>query len=218
MPRKFFFVVAFFGVHAWPLTVFAQSSPPAAAPAAVSELSVVSDYHGPRLWRISDGEHEIWLPGTIDRTLRAPDWDHRVLAKVYGEAEIVYSDAPGADLTLGPLAPLRLAFSVPGLIAAGKALNQIPDHRRLSDLLPAALYARYEAAARAAGQMPKRDSRLRPSVAARSLFFARLNQAGLRPGGLFDKSVSAARHGRPPNGGPQNFVWLRGKAKWRSPR
>lgn len=174
---------------------FPQDAPAALAPAghAPDEVIVLSNYNGPQFWRVSTGDHEFWILGTIERGLRDPDWDRSVLARIYGETEAVFSDAGGFTLPLGPLAPVRLLVSGPGLVKAVNRITQIPDEGTLAQVVPPDLYARYGMALRNIGEKVKAGDRTRPALAAQSLYYQTLRQARIQPLIIVDAQVRAAR-------------------------
>lgn len=182
-----------------------QDAPASLAPVghAPDEVIALSNYRGPQFWRVSTGDHEFWILGTIERGLRDPDWDRSVLARVYGETEVVFKDGGGFTLPLGPLAPFRLVVSAPGLVKAVNRFTQIPDERTLVQIVPPDLYARYVMASRNIGEKVKAGDRTRPALAAESLYYQTLRQARIQPLIIVDAQVRAARGKR--------------RIEWRSP-
>ncbi|HEY4975253.1 MAG TPA: hypothetical protein VII41_16685, partial [Steroidobacteraceae bacterium] len=48
--------------------------PAAAAPQQLDEISIVGERPGPRLWKVTKGEHVLWLLGTLNHLPRRITW------------------------------------------------------------------------------------------------------------------------------------------------
>lgn len=65
----------------------AADPPTAAAPAAVlDEVLVTGEQPGPGLWRVSRGEHELWILGTFDPLPRKMSWRAEEATEVIGRS------------------------------------------------------------------------------------------------------------------------------------
>ena len=75
--------------------------PSAAAPAAVlDEVLVTGEQPGPGLWRVSRGEHELWILGTFDPLPRKMSWRAEEATEVIGRSQAVLAP-PGVDIDVG---------------------------------------------------------------------------------------------------------------------
>ena len=146
--------------------------PSAAAPAAVlDEVLVTGEQPGPGLWRVSRGEHELWILGTFDPLPRKMSWRAEEATEVIGRSQAVLAP-PSVDLDVGFFKGLTL---VPALLHARKN----SDGDKLVEVLPPELYPRWSALkARYIG----RDAgveKYRPLFAAGELYRRALDKSGL---------------------------------------
>lgn len=149
----------------------AEPPAPAAAEGAREEkVIVVGQRPGPGLWKISKGDHVLWLFGTYAPLPKNMTWrSHQVEAILAQSQEAIAP--PSAKPQLGILKMLSLAPHVMGL------MNN-PDGAKLKDILPADVYARWEVLRQK--YMPDVDmERARPLFAASGLYNAGLATAGL---------------------------------------
>src|SRR5205807_10663201 len=57
-----------------------QPAAPAAAsaPGAATEIVVGGRHEGPRMWRVREGDHTLWVPGTVSPPAQKKGWEaHR---------------------------------------------------------------------------------------------------------------------------------------------
>jgi uncharacterized protein YbaP (TraB family) len=94
-------------------------------------------YPGPPLWRVSKGEHVLWLFGTLSSVPRDMKWTPAAVESVIAGAQEVLSP-PGVRATpsMKPVQLVRLWRRVRDLSAS-------PDGKRLAEVVPAELYRRY---------------------------------------------------------------------------
>ena len=169
----------------------AQTAPaPASAeetPVREHEAVVVTGVQpGPGLWKVRHGGNTLWILGTLTPLPKDFEWLSRDVEAVIGEADEVLG-APslvvGSDI--GFFRGLTL------LPAAMKARNN-PDGARLQDVLPPALYARWQPLkTRYFGNDDDIEKR-RPAYAATELYEKAIRRAGLRTGGIVGPVVAKA--------------------------
>ncbi|KAB8314222.1 TraB/GumN family protein [Tolypothrix campylonemoides VB511288] len=158
------------------------ASPPAGAnDAAVDEdgvrrlgtVVVSGAQPGPGMWKVRNGANTLWILGTLTPLPRDFDWVSRDVEAVIAQADAVLAP-PGAkfDADIGFFRGLTL------LPTALRARNN-PDGKRLEEVVPAPLYARWSTLkARYVGRDAGLEKR-RPIVAAGELYRAAIRRAGL---------------------------------------
>ncbi len=122
-----------------PVITFAQTPVPTPAPAQIERVMVTGESPGPGLWKVSRGDHVLWIAGTHAPVPKKLTWKSARIEDVVKSAQEVIS-APSVSVSssqLGwwtTLTLLPTAFSVP----------YNPDNKTLRDVMPPALYARWE--------------------------------------------------------------------------
>ncbi len=140
-----------------------------AAPAATEQILVVGQKPGPGMWKVSKGDHVMWIFGDYAPLPIKMHWrSHEVEAVIARSQE--YLAAPSASAQVGYL---KGALLLPSLIG----INKIPDGATLRDVLPPEVYARW--LPMKAQYLPGNDERERPVFVAGKLFDAALTKAGL---------------------------------------
>ena len=165
-------------LYAWSAPSFSQpqeaASVPAAPPeaqAAPEQIHVVAQRPGPGMWKVSKGDHVLWVFGTYAPLPRNMEWRaHEVEAAIAGSQE--YLAPMGAKAEAGFFKGITL---LPHLIGVRKN----PDGATLRDLMPAEQYARWTGLK--AKYMPDNEDaeRERPLFAAEALMRVARKQAGL---------------------------------------
>jgi len=153
-------------IPADPLTAAADE-----APAAPEQILVVGQKPGPGMWKVSKGDHVLWIFATYAPLPKNMQWrSHEVEAAIARSQE--YLAPPGAKAAPGFFKAVSL---LPHLIGVRKN----PDGARLRDLMPPEEYARWTEMK--TKYMPDNDDaeRERPVFAAESLARAARRQAGL---------------------------------------
>lgn len=155
-----------------------SANPPAApadametAPPAPAEILVVGKRPGPGLWKVSKGDHVLWVFGTYSPLPVKMEWrSHEVEAIVAQSQEFLSPPMASPDIGV-----LRMATIVPFAIG----INNLPDKQTLADVLPAPVYQRWLTAK--AKYLPSKDDmeRTRPILLADRLYWAALDKSGL---------------------------------------
>jgi uncharacterized protein YbaP (TraB family) len=170
-------IVATIGVAlAEPTTTTIPSSPTAATSAAdqapTEEVVVEGNHEGPRMWRVSKGDHTLWILGTISPLPRKMTWQSDAVETVLQETQEVLPAWPSIGVGANPFTALRLYFT-------WRKIQKSPDHTKLQEQLPPQLYARFSALkARYAPRDSKLDE-LRPMLAGGRLLDDVLDVSGL---------------------------------------
>ena len=150
----------------------------------------IRDRPGPGMWRVTNAQgHTLWILGTVSPLPARLDWRADEVKAVIASADAVLGP-PGwtLDADVGFFSRLTL------LPSAMKAQHD-PQGRRLQEILPPELYARWQplkARYLGRGNGVEKD---RPLVAATRLYVAALDEVGLSPrsgvGKLLEKAYKA---------------------------
>src|SRR5690606_17558734 len=120
--------VAIATVLVLPTPAGAPRAEPAAPPSA-----------GPPLWRVTNGEHTLWLFGTVSTVPKDLAWDPRAVeAAVASSQEVLLPPGARAAVSLKPVQLLRAW-------RRARELGRNPQGSALSDVLPPELEQRYAA-------------------------------------------------------------------------
>jgi uncharacterized protein YbaP (TraB family) len=163
------------------LTVYAPMGSAAAAAAApieevLDEVVVTGEHPGPAMWKVSKGDHTLWIMGTLSPLPAKMTWKAQQaeqVIKASGEilANSVSSVALGGDVGM---------FESIGLLRAVLRLRHNADGSTLREVLPPDVYQRWhDAHRRWFGKDPDRKERARPIYAAELLYEQALEKSGL---------------------------------------
>ena len=152
-----------------------QTAPTAAAPSGappMEEVVVTGEHEGPRLWKIRQGDHVLWILGTVTPLPKKMIWQADAVENVLRQSQEVVPSWPAFGIGANPFTALRVWIQWRGM-------QKSPDRMNLQQVLPPALYARFSALrARYAPNDTKLD-KLRPGFAAERLLDEALDSTGL---------------------------------------
>jgi uncharacterized protein YbaP (TraB family) len=173
----------------------AASAPPDdALPTTVLDTVVVSGIQpGPGLWKVSHGEHVMWVLGTLSPLPRRMQWNSDEVEAVIARSQEVLT-GPSANFRMeGGM--LRNLFLIP---SAMRARNN-PGKEKLEDVLPPDLYQRWLALKQIYLGRDRTVEKRRPLMAAQQLQEEALDQVGLSLDTRIGKVVrkAAKRHDVP---------------------
>jgi uncharacterized protein YbaP (TraB family) len=138
-------------------------------PPVMDDLVVTSERPGPGMWHVHRGAAQVWILGSMSPLPKGITWRSKQVEQVL--------DGTGQVLVQKPfeLGIVRILWL---LITEHKVL-MVGGGKRLKDVLPADLYARFAALRAKYGESPDKWERFRPLVAAAFLQQAAFHQAGL---------------------------------------
>lgn len=154
---------------------------------ALQEIEVSGEHPGPRLWRVSKGDHVLWLLGTLDPLPRKMIWKSKEVESVLGEVQAVIPTNPSVNVHANPFTWVRLYFQWHGV-------QTLDGNAQLKDVLPPGLYGRVATLVGRYDHGDHRMDRLKPIFAALRLYRKALDFANLVPGNQAqDEVVKMAR-------------------------
>src|SRR5580700_9541065 len=116
----------------------ARSEPAASPPAEIVEIEVTGERAGPRMWKVSKGEHVLWVMGTLEPLPKRMTWRSKAVEDVLSQSQEVLPSRPAFGFSWNPIAALRLYWQWRGI-------QKSPDHATLKSTLSPDLYARFSA-------------------------------------------------------------------------
>jgi len=191
--------VSFYGMVWLSLLVWSGSAGaqdvPERQPAPVARQGAVVDMEavivagiqpGPGLWKVRRGDHLLYILGTQSPLPKNMTWRSDEVTQVLQLAdEVLASPNVTVDADVGFFSRLTL---LPSALKASKN----PDGRKLQDVLPAELYARWSVLKRRYMGRDGGVEKKRPVIAAYQLYLEALSDAGLREGGVVNPVIDAA--------------------------
>lgn len=192
--RRMPIVLMFSLLVAMPLAAQQWPAPPSTADVPVLAPVTVSGVQpGPGLWKVSRGDHVLWLLGTTSALPADMQWrSDEVERIVAGSREVIRSPKVKFKLDVGFFGKL---FLLPSAYGARKN----PDGKTLDQVLPAPLYARWVKLKASYLGSDRGIERWRPIFAGMELYKKALKKNGLRGGGQVEHAVEALarQHGVP---------------------
>ena len=180
--------LCFLSAPVWAQAVADTPAPSATAAQELEEAEAVPQVvlvtgsrPGPGLWRVSKGEHVLWVFGTYAPLPKNIEWRSRHVEKIIANSQ-EYLKPPTAHIGVGWMGGIG---ALPFLIGAKKN----PDGAELKDVLPPDLYARWQPVKQKYFGSDADIERERPSCVAGQLFGRAMTQAGLAGGSDIYKTI-----------------------------
>lgn len=164
------------------LVDLSQLPPDQEAPAYMEEVIITGSWPGPRMWKVSKGNHVLWLLGTLDPLPKKMSWESKEVEAIIEAAEEVLSSEPSISPNAGLFGKLRLYMQ-------WRSMRKNERNGVLKDFLPSDLYARFNDLK--VKYAPKDDGieRLRPALAGGRLYLKAVDESGLAARNVVSKTV-----------------------------
>jgi uncharacterized protein YbaP (TraB family) len=143
-----------------------------ASSAPIEEIEILGERPGPQLWKITHGENTLWLLGLLQPLPKRMQWKSGAVEEVLDQSQEVIAAGGALSAKLGLVSGFRL-------YRQWRALRVNPNEQTLAQVLPADLYARFEALRAKYAPRDRDMVELRPIFAAGSLFRAAVDRVGL---------------------------------------
>jgi uncharacterized protein YbaP (TraB family) len=141
----------------------------------LDEVPVTAERPGPELWRVSQGDHVVWIFGALQPLPRHMTWRSKQIEEVLAEAQEVVPYTYRFD-GIGLFTGLRLYFQ-------WRKVRVNPHGATLQQVLPAPLYSRFAALEARYAPDDAGLERLQPMLASAELRERALSAAGLSTSG-----------------------------------
>lgn len=138
----------------------------------LDEIAIVGERPGPRLWKVSKGDHVLWLLGTLSHIPKRMTWRSSEVESALAGSQQLLASGPSVSADVGPFAAIRLYLQ-------WRRTQKSPDRLRLDVWMPAPLYARFEVLKARFDRGDDGIEEMRPSFAALRLYEHALDAAGL---------------------------------------
>jgi uncharacterized protein YbaP (TraB family) len=155
-----------------------EEAPP---PADAETVLLVGQRPGPGLWKVSKGDHVLWIFGTYSPLPDKMEWRSQQVESILAQSQ-EYLTPPRAQFKVGFFKGITM---LPTLIG----IEKNPDGATLQDVLPADIYARWQPLKTKYLGKNNGIERERPIFAAQKLYEAGLKQSGLTRGYAVDKKI-----------------------------
>jgi hypothetical protein len=147
----------------------AWAAEPTAASDTLGEVLVTGERPGPGLWRVSKGDHDLWILATLAPLPKKMVWHSRVVEERIAASQVLITP-PEFTPDIGFFRGLTL---LPSLLHA----RHSPDGKTLEEELPRDLWIRWLALR--VKYLGHSDEKIRPIIAAFDLYSHALSQVGL---------------------------------------
>jgi len=147
----------------------AESAGQSAVPQALDEVVVTAERAGPGMWHVHRGDAHVWILGSISPLPRDITWRSRQVESVLERTSQVLVQKP-------------IEISVPRILwmlIADRKVLMVGGGKRLNDVLPPELHARFAAQRSKVSEDANRWERYRPIIAAAFLQQAAFHLANL---------------------------------------
>ena len=154
----------------------ADETPGVVAPTGIGTLETIvvsGEQPGPGLWKVTKGEHVLWILGTLSPLPEKMTWTANAIDATIADSQQVIMGPSAAISVKGGM--LRGLFLLPSLMSA----RNNPGKEKLVDVVPADLYARWTLLK---GKYIGKDDGIekrRPIFAAQELYAEAIKRSGL---------------------------------------
>jgi hypothetical protein len=171
-------------------TAPSASVPGAAQITNLQGLTITGVQPGPGLWKVSKGDHVLWVLGTLNELPKGLRWQARDVQSAIGDAQqLLQPPQMSMNAKLGFFGKLAL---LPSLIG----LRNNPDGKRLVEMVSPADYARWLVLKAKYLGRDRGVEKQRPIFAAFALYEAAIKQAGLADDVIEPVILDAARQSK----------------------
>lgn len=161
---------------------WAQTEAPAPPMDNTETVLVVGQRPGPGMWKVSKGEHVLWVFATYSPLPARMQWRSQQVEAVIAKSD-VYLSPPTLGASVGVLGGLKMLPHVVGM-------RKNPGGAALREVVAPEVYERWRVLKAKYGVGDEAESE-RPVFAAETLYRAALKQAGLTSSDEVSKSIQA---------------------------
>jgi len=153
---------------------------------ALKQVVVLGTVPGPDLWKVTDGNNDLWILGTLSPLPKKMDWNSKPIEEVIQSSQ-AFLLPPAVTAELGFFKTLSLAKTAIGI-------KKNPKKQKLKDILPMDLYTRWLDLKKKYMGNNKGIEKTRPIFASQKLLDKALKKTGLtRETGITKKLKKIAK-------------------------
>ena len=151
-----------------------------AAPIVLETMMVSGEQPGPGLWKVSKGEHVLWIVGTQTPVPQKMTWRAKGIEAIVAQSQEVLSP-PSMSVSMKQIG----WFTALTMLPSALQLRKNPDNAELKDIVPPELHARWLLVrdkyidSYDINDEEKNIERWRPMFAALELYRKAINKSGL---------------------------------------
>lgn len=150
------------------------AAPTLRSPATLETVLVRGSQPGPGMWRVSRGNHVLWILGTLSPLPSVMTWQSTdVEAAIAHSQEVLDVGRPSAKIGVGTM------FKMASLMPSALRTQHNPGGAHLKSILDPALYARWATARDRYVQSAKGLEDLRPVYASQQLYWSAVKSEGM---------------------------------------
>ena len=164
------------------------------APKTLETIVVQGVMPGPGMWRVSKGDHVLWILGTLSPLPAGMKWQSKkVEATIAHSQEVLGEGRPSAKIGVGTM------FKMASLMPSALRTQHNPGGAPLKAVVDPALYARWVSARDQYAKSAKDLENLRPVYASQQLYWSAVETEGMTTANVVQHVIaeSAKRSGVP---------------------
>ncbi len=119
-------------------TPLSTPTPTAAAPVEPETLLVVGEQPGPGMWKVSKGDHVLWIIGTQSPMPQKMKWRAKGIKEIIAQSQEILSE-PSVSIGIKQIGFFSMLTMIPSAMEARKN----PNGATLKEVVPAELYPRW---------------------------------------------------------------------------
>jgi len=171
---------------------------------AMETVEVAGVQPGPSLWRVSHGDNEMWIRGTLTPVPKRMQWEAANVDSIIRESQqVLLGPSINVRSDIGFFAQLAL---VPKLFA----IRKNPGKETLPEVLPPEVYARWQTLSKQYFRSTRGLEKRRPIFVAQELFKEAIEDAGLRDeNGVNERVLKVAKKAKVTVESPKVIVMVK---------
>lgn len=154
--------------------VMAGESTEGASAPVLETVVVTGTLPGPSLWRVSNGENELYILGSHSPLPARMKWDSLEVEEILASAQEVLAPS-GAEARLSASAVFKISL----LARSANAATKIPARQTLEDLVPPSTFEAWEVLRAKYLPSDRGVDRKRPIFASQELYYSAISASGM---------------------------------------